>query len=172
MVYENIAGCYCEICGKFIKEAVVSSPSKDRQIKVVLDLCEECEGEFYRYNALAQFYDYARILIYKSFVGRSDKDRLKEYMRSQHLIFDPFLEDKIRKRESFEKILWEFREKFRLLSRSTEEVVISINRYNKAEHGVSLGLPTKGNPAKRFEVFIHRKMKRHLTRVAKGLSKK
>ena len=56
MVYENIAKIYCELCGKFIKEAVVGSPSKDRQIKVVFNLCEDCKGELYDYNDLAQTY--------------------------------------------------------------------------------------------------------------------
>jgi len=162
MVYENIAKIYCELCGKFIKEAVVSSPSKDRQIKVVFNLCDECKGELYDYNDLAQTYGYARVLIYKSFVGRSEKDRLKEYIRSQHLIFDPLLEDRKKKREPFDKILGDFRDKFRLLSRSTEEVLGIINGYSKPEYGVSLGSPTKDNPAKRFELFIHRKMKRSL----------
>ena len=162
MVYENIAKIYCEICGKFIKEAVVISPSKDRQVKVSFDICEDCKKEFCNYDTLAWTYGYARILIYKSFVGRSEKNRLKEYIRAQHLIFDPFLEDRKRKREPFDKILRAFREKFRLLRRSTEEVIRIINRYNKPEYGLLLGLPTKGNPAKRFEGFIHRKMKRHL----------
>ena len=164
MVYENIAGFYCEICGKFIKTAVVGSTSKERQTKVVLDICEGCEGEFYRYNELAQFYSYARILVDKSFVGRSEKDRLKEYLRSHHLIFDSFLEDRGRKRASFDKILREFRENLRLLSRSTEEVSRIITRYNEVEHEISWPLPPNDSPAKRFELFIHRKMKRSLTR--------
>jgi len=164
MVYENIAKIYCELCGRFIKEAVVGSPSKDRQIKVVLDLCEECEGELYDYNYLAHTYGCARVLIYKSFVGRSEKDRLKEYIRSQHLIFDPLLEDNKKKREPFDKILGDFREKFRLLSRSTEEVARIINRYKPqiSISEVQQKVPPEINPAKRFEVFIQRKMKRSL----------
>ena len=160
MVYENIAKIYCEICGKFIKEAVVISPSKDLQIKVSFDICEDCKREFYRYNDLGLTYEYAKILVYKSFVGKSEKDRLKEYIRSQHLIFDPLLEDRKRKREPFGKILRDLREKLRLLSRSTEEVLRIINKY-KDRIGPPPPPPPE-SPAKRFEVFIYRKVKRSL----------
>ena len=123
---------------------------------------EECEEEFYRYNDLAIVYECAKILVSKSFVEKSEKDRLIEYTRSHHRVFDSIIE--YRKQDSFSKILREIRGNLLLLCRSTEEIDLIISLYKNKYPEISWALPPSDSPAKRFEEFIHRKMKRSLPR--------
>ncbi|MDH5782068.1 MAG: hypothetical protein OEZ35_00155 [Candidatus Bathyarchaeota archaeon] len=171
MVYRNLAKFYCDLCGNFIKERLVNSPSENRQVKITFDTCENCRSEFHfygrqercsYYDDLAILHTHARVLIDKPLITKHEKSLLREYLRAQHLIFDTIIRGK--RRGNFKEILKEVRDKLRLLSDVTVETSKIVERYRSRISIIDALrlIPPERNPAIRFKEYIHRKMKKSL----------
>ena len=175
MVYENLAKCYCDLCGKFIKEERVVSPSKNRQVKVVFDICTDCRRElnyepkehYSYYDTLSILYAYARVLRDRFFVMEYERSLLGEFARDLHLIFSDILSDERKRRSDFKEILKEVRGKLILLNDATAIASEIVRRY---ENRISLIevlkiVPSTENIVIRFKNFLYQKMKRNLSRL-------
>ena len=170
MVYRNLAKVYCELCGSFIGEKYVFSPSKNRQIKIIFGTCEKCRREFNLsnkndysyYDTLGLLYEYAKILTEKPFTSDYEKDMLRKCMNSLDEIFIPLIE-RGRKRH-FTEILDEMRDKLHSIEEIIWESSEIVGKYRDKVSIIEVleKSPAKENSVIKFREYIRSKMKRSL----------
>jgi len=66
MVYINEAMVVCDFCWKHIRNERVYSPTPEKLVKVVFEMCSDCKSAFgYTYDELAEIFAIASFLLWK-----------------------------------------------------------------------------------------------------------
>lgn len=153
MSEETKAKVVCNFCWREIETRVVTSPSPEKRIKVVTEMCPDCRNSFgYDYNEFSIIFGVASILLWKNI---SEKILMRDFVQKSERILNHF---KQIHSDDLKNIVNVHREDLVNL----KDLASKVN-----EHGQNVSIidiktkcPEEENPFKRYEIYVNRKMKK------------